>query len=318
MSSKVDDRISGLMDWVVSNPIPTTWRTSSVFPSPGERKSRSRGSNGYDFAAHLKYEPGDDVRDIDWYATAASGGQEVIIEQMFEPRDSRFFVLTDVGSTMGFGSYRCSKRMLAAELTLSIILSAAETSDRVGFITYDDYSSLHVQQPRSAKTVLYPAAHSIVEYDVAEEEGRLEAPSDKSVTGLQYALDSVSNYSKSLIFIVSDFMNMTDEEREALNSIASYHDVVCIMVQDLRERELPQGNVFGYGFYQFQDMRTGEAKTIWLTPHVRRMFTQNFKEHEERLLDFFNSCGCDWEVISTEEGLAAHPKLLELFGNHRN
>lgn len=314
---RVDERIGSLMEWVVSNPIPTSWRTNTAIPSAGERKSRSRGPQGYDFATHLEYQPGDDIRTIDWRATAKTGGQKVITRQMFEPRDSRFFVLTDVGSSMGFGSYRCSKRMLAAEITLSIILSAAETADRVGFITFDDYTKGHVQQPRSAQTVLYPAARSIVEYDEADLHGLNEPSKDKSVTGLQYALDTVSNYSRSLVFIVSDFMSMNEETAIQLNNIASHHDVVCIMIQDLRERELPQGALFGYGFYTFEDVRTGERKTIWLTPGVRRKYTENFEKHEAGLIELFNRCDCDWEVISTEEGLAAHPKLLELFANHR-
>lgn len=313
----LEQRIDSVMEWVVSNPIPTTWRTDSVFPSPGERKSRSRGSAGYDFAAHLKYELGDDIRDIDWYATAATGGQEVIVEQRFEPRDSRFFVLADVGTTMGFGSYRTTKRGLSAELTGSIILSAAETADRVGFVIYDDYSSIHVQQPRSARTVLYPALASIVQHDEDAINGKVKESKDKSATGLQLALDTVSRYSRSLVFILSDFMNMTEEDRAMLNRVSSHHDVVCIMVQDLRERELPQGALFGYGFYTFQDMRTAERKTIWLTPANRRKFTENFEAHEAGLIQLFQKCNCDWEVISTEEGLAAHPKLMQLFANHR-
>ena len=313
----LDARIDEIMEWVVSNPIPTTWRTNSVFPSPGERKSRSRGSDGYDFAAHVEYTFEDDPRDIDWFATAATGGQQVIVEQKFEPHDSRFFVLADVGTTMGFGSYRTTKRGLATELTGSIILSAAETADRVGFVVYDDHSSVHVQQPRSAKTVLYPALASIVQYDEDAINGKIKEPKDKSVTGLQLALDTVSRYSRSLVFILSDFMNMTEGDVAMLNRVASHHDVVCIMVQDLRERELPQGILFGYGFYTFQDMRTGERKTVWLTPHNRRQFNTNFVNHEKRLIEIFQKCDCDWEVISTEEGLAAHPKLLQLFANHR-
>ena len=218
---------------------------------------------------------------------------------------------------MGFGSYRSTKRGLVAELTGSIILSAAETADRVGFVIYDDHSSIHVQQPRSAKTVLYPAMASIVQHDEDSINGRLKQPKDKSVTGLQLALDTVSRYSRSLVFILSDFMNMTEEEKAMLSRVSSHHDVVCIMVQDLRERELPQGALFGFGAYTFQDMRTGERKTIWLTPHNRRQFTENFQTHENALIETFQKADCDWEVISTEEGLAAHPKLMQLFANHR-
>ena len=307
------------MDWVISATVPTTWRTDSMLPSPGERKSWARGPNGWDFAVHRPYEPGDEINTIDWFASAATGLQEVITRVNFEPRDSRFYVLTDMGSTMGFGSYRTSKRMLAAEVTLSIILSAKETADRVGFVLYDDFSAVHTQRTRNAQTVFYPAARSIVEYDEAVLAGEIDpaAAEDKSITGLQLALDSVEDLSRSLVFVVSDFMNMTEEDEAMLERVAAVHDVVCIMIQDLRERELPQGALFGYGFYVFEDMRTGETKTIWLSPNVRRQFAENFNAHEQKVIELFNRCDCDWEVISTEEGLAAHEKLVTLLANHQ-
>ncbi|MBK9141420.1 MAG: DUF58 domain-containing protein [Candidatus Melainabacteria bacterium] len=315
MNKNIDARIQSLLDWLVSHPIPTTWRSSSVFPSAGERRSRSRGSDGYDFAARVLYEPGDDIRDIDWAATAATGGQEVYIIENYEPRDSRFFVLVDVGLTMGFGTNRTSKRMLAGELAGSVILSAKETADRVGFVAYTDDSVVDFQPPRGAQVALYPALAAVVEADERALDGTLSrsANADKSVTGFQMALDTVGGYTKSLVFIISDFLNLTEEDKAMLFKLAAYHDVVCINVQDLRERELPNS----FGFYTFEDLKTGQRKTIWLNKKNREQFEANFRAHEQELFDLFRRCQCDWEVVSTEEGLAAHAKLMQLFAGHR-
>ncbi|MBZ0240329.1 MAG: DUF58 domain-containing protein, partial [Cutibacterium acnes] len=175
------------------------------------------------------YEPGDDIRDIDWAATAATGGQEIYIIQNFEPRDSRFFVLIDVGLTMGFGTNRTSKRMLAGELAGSIILSAKETADRVGVVAYSDHQVVDFQPPRGAQVSLYPALAAVVEADERAAAGTLEKPdADKSVTGFRMALDTVGGYTKSLVFIISDFLNLTQEDKAMLFRMAAYHDVVCI------------------------------------------------------------------------------------------
>ena len=98
-----------------------------------------------------------------------------------------------------------------------------------------------------------------------------------------------------------------------LRRLSSLHDVVCLMIQDLRERELPGG----FGLYTFQDLRTGEKRSIWLTAKNRRLFAENFQKHQTALFEFFRECNCDWQVFSTEEGVAAHPKLMKLFAGHR-
>jgi hypothetical protein len=102
-------------------------------------------------------------------------------------------------------------------------------------------------------------------------------------------------------------------ERTALQQAGIKHDVVCLIIQDRRERELPPG----WGFYTLQDLRTGQRKTIFVSKRTREAFAANFKRHQDQLLAFLKEAHCDWEVFSTEEGDAAIPKTFKLFASHR-
>jgi len=317
MNQETQETVRELVKWVVSHPIPLSWRSNSPMPSAAGRKGRKRGNSGYDLISRGVYEPGDDPRSIDWHATAQTGGQTVFTVHYREPRDVKFFCVVDTGMTMEFGTFRTTKRYLAAELAGSIIKSAEETGDRVGLVAYSEESVEKYLPAKGAKVMLFPAMASIVEASAivraraAQQRGGDTSAENKS--GLQKALHTIGQQSRSLVFIISDFANLTAEDKEKIRKTAVRHDVVCICVQDLRERELPAG----IGLYTFEDLRTRERRSIWLTKSNRAAFAENFQKHQEELFEFFRQSHCDWEVVSTEEGVAAYPKLMRLFAGHR-
>lgn len=314
MKTNTRETVHELVKWVVSHPIPLTWRSNSAMPSAAGRKGRKRGFSGYDLISRGVYEPGDDPRSIDWHATAQTGGQVVCTVHYREPRDVKFFALVDTGVTMEFGTFRTTKRYLAGELTGSIIKSAEETGDRVGLVTYSEQAVERYIPAAGAKTMLFPALASIVEASAIERaRQRGGATTADGKTGLMKALKAIGQHSRSLIFIISDFLNLTEEEKVMLKKTAVRHDVVCICVQDLRERELPNG----FGFYTFQDLKTGQKRSIFLHKKNRAKFAENWQRHQTALFEFFRQAHVDWTVVSTEEGVAAYPKLMRLFAGHR-
>jgi len=294
---------------IVAHAIPIRWRSSSQMPGAGERKSFSRGSNGYDVVARVEYEPGDDPRDIDWAATAQTGGRIVLTTQYQEPREIKVFCLVDVNPTMDYGTNRVNKRELAAELCGSVIKSAEETNDKVGFVAYSTKAVEAQLSPRAAQVAFMPALV-----------GLLEAPGNKTGTssGLKGAL-SLLPRQKSLVFIISDFLNLTDDEKLALKHASHAHDVICLVVQDRRERELPAPlfSWFPWELITLRDITTGQRRSIWLTKHNRRVWAENFQKHSDALLEFFKSAHCDRAIFSTEEGEAAYPKIMKVFRGHR-
>jgi hypothetical protein len=119
---------------------------------------------------------------------------------------------------------------------------------------------------------------------------------------------------RSLVFFVSDFINLSVEEKEALRDAAAVHDVVCVVVQDLRERELPSGR----GLYTLRDIVSGEAKTVWLNEANREQFRQNANRRLDELTAFFTDANCDWGIFSTEQDAdEVIPEMMRLFSGHR-
>ena len=119
---------------------------------------------------------------------------------------------------------------------------------------------------------------------------------------------------KSLVFVVSDFIGLSDSEKQALADAAAVHDVVCVIVQDQRERELPMGR----GLHTLRDIVSGETKTIWLSDANRQLFKQNAKKQLDQLTAFLTAANCDWGVFSTEQNAdEVIPEMMRLFGGHR-
>jgi hypothetical protein len=149
----------------------------------------------------------------------------------------------------------------------------------------------------------------------------IEAKGDKPGrgSGLNTAL-SMLPLSRSLVFIISDFNHMTEAETKALKRASFTHEVVCLLVQDRREYELPKPE--GWRRYvpqliTLRDIRTGQWKSIWNTQKNRKAFTDSFEQHKNALLALFKASHCGRAVFSTEEGDAAIPKLMRLFSGHR-
>ena len=302
--------VRSIMKRIVANAIPVNWRSASPIPGAGERKSFSRGSSGYDVVARVEYEPGDDPRDIDWAATAQMGGQTVYTTQYMEPRDLKVFVLVDTNPTMDFGTARVNKRELAAELCGSVIQSANETRDRVGFFAYSERGIESELTARAAQTAMIPALFGLLEAKGTSRSGN-------GTSGLCTALARLPR-TRSLVFIISDFLHLTEDEKRAIKRAGFTHDVVCLVVQDRRERELPAPTGWFPELITVRDIRTGERRSIWLTKKNRKAFADNFARHQEELLAFLKSARCDRVIFSTEEGEAAIPRLIRVFSGHRS
>ena len=132
-------------------------------------------------------------------------------------------------------------------------------------------------------------------------------------TGLVEALSGLSR-KKSLVFVISDFLSLSEAEKEALRDAALVHDVVCVIVQDERERELPPGR----GMYTLRDIVTGKTRNFWLNDANRRRFRENAQAKLDELTSFFQDADCDWQVFSTEqEADQVIPQMMLLFGGHR-
>ena len=189
----------------------------------GEYHSVFKG-RGVEFAEVRPYQPGDDVRTIDWNVTARMGMP--FVKQYVEERDLTVFIVVDVSGSLGFGSRAILKRDLAAELAGLLAFAALRNQDRVGAALVSDRLELLLQPQRRRNQVLR-LVREILHRPAA---GRTDLEA-----GLAAVLPALRQ--RSVLFVISDFVG-TPLDR-ALKAAAARHDVILLEVSDPRDSQLP-------------------------------------------------------------------------------
>jgi uncharacterized protein (DUF58 family) len=208
-------------------------RRAAASPFAGAYTSAFRGG-GLEFEESRPYAPGDDVRHIDWNATARSG--RPMLKLFREERDQTLLLLLDVSASMGFGSTGRSKASLAAHAAALLAAAAGRAGDRVALLAFSDRVELELPARRGDAHVW-----SVVRAAVGAAAGA------RGATGLAGALGRVEALARhhAVVVVLSDFRDeallASGPARLRLASLARRHDVVAAGVLDPREEELPAG-----------------------------------------------------------------------------
>lgn len=265
---------------------------------PGDRRSIHRGE-GDDFDGHELYVPGDDPRTIDWNAAAMTGGQQILVALFKEEAHVKSTILCDVSNTMNFGSSRVTKRVLAAELAACAVRSLATTHDPVALVNFSKSGVERRVKSGAPNSMMLPAILHALQTRAKDR------PDEHS--GLAKGLALVPR-SPSIVFVVSDFINMSSADWDALKRAGRKHRIFAMYVQDLRERELPPVGILPV-FYTVQDT-AGVAQDVWVTRKTVRQHAARFKAHEAGILERLKDCRATSIVVSTEEGESAAARVL--------
>ena len=182
---------------------------------------------GIEFAQVREYQPGDDIRTIDWNVTARSGIPHV--KQFIEERDLTILVAVDTSGSMRFGSLDKTKLDLASELTAVLAFSAVQNSDRVGLLLFADKVKRYVP-PRRGRMHVQTLVRSAL----------LAADSAGGETSFPEAVRFVERVAtkRSVIIFISDFL--AGDIEKPLRRISQRHDVIAISVRDPREQRFPE------------------------------------------------------------------------------
>ncbi|MEQ1749479.1 MAG: DUF58 domain-containing protein [Prosthecobacter sp.] len=232
----------------------------------GAYHSRFKGQ-GIEFDDFREYQPGDDVRFLDWNVTARM--DEPFVRKYIEERELTVMLVVDVSGSGDYGSQEDSKRERAAEVAAVFAFSAVQNQDKVGLILVSDKVEHYLparkggshalrclrdilnMQPKSRRTDLAPA--------------------------LDLALERVAH--RALVVVVSDFFTTNDAWEKSLRSLAAKHDVVAAQITDPREWELPNA-----GRVCLEDPETGEQHIVNTShPAVRRQYAERISERQDSL-----------------------------------
>jgi uncharacterized protein (DUF58 family) len=258
----------------------------------GEYSSAFRG-RGVEFAEVREYQPGDDVRTIDWNVTARLGS--AFVKRYLEERELTVVFLVDRSASGDFGSRVRSRADLVAEVVAVLAFAAARNNDRVGLLLATDRVEAFTQ-PRKGRR---HALRVISELLAFQPEGR--------GTDLGAALSTLepSLRRRAVIFLVSDFL--TTGYESALARLARRHDLVAIQVVDPRERELPD-----VGLVTLWDPERGNWRVVNTADRaVRERFAERAKAFDHGLERMLLERGAD--LLRLETGRSYAEPLLAFF-----
>ncbi len=221
----------------------------------GQYRSVFKG-RGMNFEEVREYQPGDEVRTIDWNVTARFGEQrgDAFVKKFTEERELTVMLVVDVSASGDFGSVHLSKRELAAEVACLLAFSAIRNSDKVGLILFSDHVELFIA-PKKGRVHTLRLIREILFF---EPRGRGTEPA--------LALDYLNRvlHRRSVVFLLSDFQ-APDFSRQ-LSVTARRHDLIAIPIVDPREEELPD-----VGLVTLEDAETGEQLEFDTSSRSARM-----------------------------------------------
>jgi hypothetical protein len=258
----------------------------------GEYSSAFRG-RGVEFSEVREYQPGDDVRSIDWNVTARLG--TTYVKRYLEERELTVLFVIDVSASGRFGTHLRTKRSLGVEVCAVLALAAARNHDRIGAVWVSDRVERFVP-PRRGRRHTLRIINDLLALEPAGTGTDLSA-------GLQFA-ESVLRR-RSVIFVVSDFL--ATGYLSALDSLCRRHDVVALQLYDERERELP--NV---GLVSLADPETGGWRLVdTANAETRRRFHQAAEEFDRSLQQTVLERGGD--LVRLETGRSYAEPLIAFF-----
>ena len=248
----------------------------------GEYHSVFKG-RGMEFSEVREYQPGGDVRTIDWNVSARMGHPFVKVFE--EERELTVMLLVDVSSSGNFGTTEQMKREIAAELSAVLAFSAIRNNDKVGLIIFSDKIEKFIP-PRKGKKHVLRVIREILYFK----------PQD-SLTDINVALEYLARVikRKSIVFLISDFLS--ENYDKALQVANKKHDIIALSITDPREVSLP--NV---GLLELEDAETGESIVIDTTSKtIRKRFIDHTRGGQGELDKLFKSVGIDHINIMTDQ-----------------
>ena len=269
--------------------ITTSRLVSDVFA--GQYHSAFKGQ-GIEFDEVREYQPGDDIRTIDWNVTARTG--KPYVKKFIEERELTVMIMVDVSLSCRFASVNMLKSQLAAEVAAILAFSAIRNNDNVGLIIFTDKIEKFIPPKKGVGHVL----RVIREVLYFEPEGN----STDIINALEY-LNKVMTR-KTICFMISDFFparitsdsNASEDLKKSLAIANRKHDVITITLNDPREMELPD-----CGLIALEDAETGNEVLIdSSSASLRKQYAENNINRLSEREKLFRSIGVDYINISTD------------------
>jgi uncharacterized protein (DUF58 family) len=263
---------------------------NSVFT--GEYRSVFKGQ-GMEFSEVREYQPGDEVRSIDWNVTARM--RRPFVKRYIEERELTVMLVVDLSGSERFGTVNRFKSELASELAAVLAMSAVRNNDRVGVLLFTDRIE-HVIPPRKGRRHVLRIIRDLLAFEPV-------GTGTDMVKAIDYVAKMLNH--KAIVFVVSDFLE--GDIDHPLKLLAQRHDVVAVTVEDPSERDLPD-----IGIARLIDPETGETTEVDTShPSVRNSYSSRVAAEREHRKHLLRRLAIDEVSVRTEGGVVE--PLLRFF-----
>ena len=268
----------------------TTALVNDVFA--GQYHSAFKG-RGMEFEEVREYQPGDDVRTIDWNVTARMG--RPFVKNFREERELTVFLLVDVSASQDFGTREQLKSELIAELGATLAFSAIQNNDKVGLVLFTDRVESFVPARKGTRHVL----RVVRELLYHEPAGR-----GTDIAAVLRYVDRVL-HRRSVVFLISDFQ--APDYSDPLRIIKRRHDLIPVVVSDERESQIPPVR-----YVELYDPESGEQLLVDTTSAAfRARFAELAARRRAALCSDFRKIGID--AIEVTTGVSFVEPLTKFF-----
>ena len=259
----------------------------------GEYHSQFKG-RGMAFSEVREYQPGDDVRSIDWNVTARLN--KPYIKVFEEERELTVMLLVDVSGSRNFGTLTQMKRDMMAEVAATLAFSTIANNDKVGVIFFSDKIEKYIPAQKGKSHVLR-IIRELLSFE----------PSSTG-TDIAQALQYFTNAQKRhcTAFLISDFIG-AGAIYQPLMIASNRHEVNAIQIYDRREAELPD-----VGLVKFHDAESGE--NLWVDTamaSIRNAYAQAWRDAQNEIDQLFTRTGVHHVSVRTDEDYVK--TLMQLF-----
>jgi uncharacterized protein (DUF58 family) len=273
--------------------LPLDSRRAATSVISGAHDSRFRG-RGMDYLESRGYQPGDDIRSMDWRVTARSGRAHIKVYQ--EERERPIVVMLDLGPGMFFATRGAFKSVIAARAAAMIGWAAVQNGDRIGALLFN--GGHHELRPLGGSRGALRLIRTLVEMTdpVHATEARTDSANGQHLNDALMRLRRVARPG-SLVFILSDFYDCDTDTRRHLQHLRKHNDVIALQIIDNLEIAPPPA-----GHYAISDGRHSGLLDTRSTAR-RQAYIDYFAAHHQAVRELMQQCAVPLQQLATTDAV---------------
>ena len=254
----------------------------------GRYASRLRG-RGLNFEEIRRYQPGDDIRTMDWKVTARTRSPHVRVYT--EEKDRAVVLIVDQRINMFFGTRDKLKSVTAAELAALAAWRAIDVGDRAGAVVFNDTEMVEFRPQRSRQTIMSLLGTIVHMNHELQADTQVEPNPDMLNRALEKALQLVPH--DALVVMISDYFGVDERTEQLTAQMAEHNDVLALLVHDpIRLRQAQQRVTVSDGSLQME--------IDFADKRVREKLAENYYEEQQYITHFLSKLAAPLLMVSNE------------------